>query len=725
MNAEAAGRAREGEDFAVVVIDEHGTVVVAEGSCARFFGREPGRLPGQSVADLARIDPRFEGGYRDAVAGLHRVFDRAVDGTTVRVRIDPRQGRGGAVVLTTDEALLTETRRLEEAQRLAHVGSFEWDVERDKVYWSREMYRIYGLEPGAFGGTLAAFLGLQHPEDLDKVREIVLEAYRTSGPFAYDHRIVQPGGAVRTLHTRAAVVRDQRSASVRVIGSCWDVSELAEMTGGLEHTISLLHGIIDATADGVLVVDRRGRVTAYNPQFLTLWRIPVELAERRNDDMLLAHVLHQLDDPEAFLRGVRDLYSAPERESFDMVLFKDGRVFERYSIPQRIGAEVIGRVWSFRDVTPREQMLRRALLLADATRLLTSLEVELALDGVAHVVLPQLGDACVIELSNAGEPRRFVAVSHESVRVAREIHPEVLEGRRRAYQLGTTAYLGVPLRCRGVVVGAMTFITQGTRRHTDEDIATAEELARRAGLSLENASAYRDARNALNARDEFIAIAAHELRGPLTSIHLAVQGLVRKNLPGKQTEERLLATIEREDRRLAAFVDQLLDVGQARSGQLRLTLEEVDLAEVAKAAIARMKDEIVKSGSSVDITVEGAAVGQWDRLRLEQVVTNLLSNAVKYGLGRPIEIMVHGGEGQAILTVCDHGMGIADDVRDNVFKPFERGARARRHYGGLGLGLYVVDTIVRGLGGAIQFDTQRGTGSRFTVTLPLRRRRQT
>jgi signal transduction histidine kinase len=274
-------------------------------------------------------------------------------------------------------------------------------------------------------------------------------------------------------------------------------------------------------------------------------------------------------------------------------------------------------------------------------------------------------------------------------------------------------------------VGAITCITQAARPHTEEDIATAEELALRAGLSIEIAYAYRDARNALSARDQFIAVAAHELRGPLTSIHLAAQGLSRKNLSDKKTEEKLLATIQREDRRLAAYVDELLDVGQARSGQLRLTLQEVDLAVVVTGAIARTKDEIAKSGSSVDVTVEGSAVGQWDRIRLEQVVGNLLSNALKYGLGKPIEILARGGEGEATLMVCDHGMGIADDVRDKLFKPFERGARARRHYGGLGLGLYVVHTIVGGLGGTITFDSQLGNGSRFIVTLPLRRRRQT
>jgi signal transduction histidine kinase len=631
-----------------------------------------------------------------------------------------------------EDALRTEMRRLEEAQRVAHVGSFEWNTEVDQVSWSDEMYRIYGIAPCQFSRSFAAFLELQHPDDRDKVKAVVGAAFRGSGPFVYDHRIVQPSGAVRTLHTRGQVICDERGAKVRVVGSCWDVSELAEMTGGLEHTISLLHAIIDATADGILVVDRHGCVTAYNPQFLELWNIPAELAARRDDDALLDYVAHQLEDPDAFLCGVRELYSDPERASFDVLRFKDGRTFERYSIQQRIGADVVGRVWSFRDVTAREQTLHRVLLVADATRLLTSLDVELALDGVAHLAVPQLGDGCVIDLTDAGSisaRRRFVAGSPELDVAELEVHPDVLEGHRRLYRVGPNECLSVPLSCRGVVVGAMTFIAHGSRRHADADIVTAEELARRTSLSVENAYAYREARDALSARDELIAVAAHELRGPLTSIHLAVQTLARKNRQGGErdeaTLEKLLSTIEREDRRLAAFVDQLLDVGQARAGQLRMTLEKVDLGDVARGAIARMKDDIAKSGSSVDLAVDGAAVGQWDRLRLEQVVSNLLANAVEYGRGRPIEIAVRGGEREATLTVRDQGIGIADDVRAKLFTPFDRGTRARRHYGGLGLGLYVVHTIVGGLGGAIHVDTQPGAGSSFVMTLPLRQRRGT
>src|SRR5262249_16639555 len=156
----------------------------------------------------------------------------------------------------------------------------------------------------------------------------------------------------------------------RIVGSCWDITEFKEAMHDLEQARSLLEATIEATADGILVVDVGGKVATYNQRFLSLWHIPEELAKQRDDEKLLTYVSDQTENPNDFLCSTRELYRNPERESFDIQHFKDGRVFERLSRPQRIGDKIAGRVWSFRDVTEREKLLRRALFLADATRLL-------------------------------------------------------------------------------------------------------------------------------------------------------------------------------------------------------------------------------------------------------------------------------------------------------------------------------------------------------------------
>jgi signal transduction histidine kinase len=179
----------------------------------------------------------------------------------------------------------------------------------------------------------------------------------------------------------------------------------------------------------------------------------------------------------------------------------------------------------------------------------------------------------------------------------------------------------------------------------------------------------------------------------------------------------VLDIIAREDRKLAQFVDELLDLARIRAGTLQFTIDSVDLGDIVRLAVSRFRAELAQSGSSVALTAEGPLVGQWDRSRLEQIVDNLLSNAIKFGLGRPIGLALRGDEASVSLRVTDHGVGIPSDLQAQIFEPFQREVSVR-NYGGLGLGLYIVRTIVDGLGGHLSFVSEPEAGSTFVVELP-------
>jgi len=480
------------------------------------------------------------------------------------------------------------------------------------------------------------------------------------------------------------------------------------------RSISLLEATIESTADGILVVDATGKVVTFNKRFLSLWNIPADLVARGDDQELLSFVLGQLARPDEFLARVRALYEMPAREDLDVLEFKDGRVFERYSRPQYVDGQIVGRVWSFRDVTERERLLGNAVALADASRLLSSLDAVAALESVARLLV-RTWDACVFDLFEDGVLRRRVMVEREPTS---GLVPELVTERgainAEVRVLGERTQLQVPLRAGGRFVGRLVVVGAPGRAPGERDPELLQEVATRCAVAVENARLYRAARDEVRAREEFLAIASHEIRGPIASIRFAVEGL-RTGIAPSQT---LVDVIGREEHRMERLVDELLDLGRLQSGQLHLVLESVDLGAVVREVLTRYVPERVRAGSTLTVRGEPALSGRWDRMRLEQVVTNLVSNAIKFGGGKPIEVELARSDDRAVLRVTDHGIGIPESKMASIFEPFERAVPAR-HYGGLGLGLYIVRAIVTRLGGTIAVRSTPDEGTTFTVELPF------
>jgi PAS domain S-box-containing protein len=230
---------------------------------------------------------------------------------------------------------------------------------------------------------------------------------------------------------------------------------------------------------------------------------------------------------------------------------------------------------------------------------------------------------------------------------------------------------------------------------------------------------------ALRLRDEFLSIASHELRTPLNALLLHAAGLdfaIRSaETPGTTAPAGLLdavTSISRQGERLNQLIERLLDVSRLATGRLPIKPEPMDLVTVSSEILATYRPEAERAGSELRFTAPPSIPGCWDPLRIGQVVTNLLSNALKYGRAKPIDVTLATEGDRARIAVRDRGIGIPRAQWAHIFDRFDRGA-VPRDTAGLGLGLYIVDRLVRAHGGTVALESAVGEGSTFTVTLPL------
>jgi PAS domain S-box-containing protein len=237
----------------------------------------------------------------------------------------------------------------------------------------------------------------------------------------------------------------------------------------------------------------------------------------------------------------------------------------------------------------------------------------------------------------------------------------------------------------------------------------------------------RDLKDAVQARDTFLTMAAHELRTPLMSLQLQLERVRRSQIVGGTVGEAnheavaaAMMSMGRQLSKLGELVDNLVDVSRIAAGQLSLTFEAVDLDRLVREVVLELSDLTARSSSVVTIRSSGAVVGRWNRIRIKSVVANLLSNAIKFGMGRPIDVTVASEGTRARLTVADRGIGISPEEHKRIFGRFEQAVPAEHRPGsGLGLGLWITREVVEAHQGHVSLDSREGEGSTFVVELPL------
>lgn len=408
-----------------------------------------------------------------------------------------------------------------------------------------------------------------------------------------------------------------------------------------------------------------------------------------------------------------------------------------------------------------EQTRRQAEFLLDASRILaSSFDTTTTLRQLAHLAVRFLADYCIVTLYEEDAPR-IVAVVHgdrthqqllervvdgwyaewgyehplsdaqrtgepvivaELTAEARDAMAGTVEQRELLRALDTRSLMAIPIRSGGELIGGMTFAACGdTPRFTPEHLALAQELGRRAADAIQGARSYHAARAATQARDDMLAVVAHDLRNPLNTVYmgstLALELLgPDPDAPGR----RQLAIIERSAKQMRRLIDDLLDATRLQSGQLELDRTPVPPERLLAEAFEMLEPLAGHAGLALEVQHDpGLPAILADHGRIQQVLSNLVGNAIKFTpRGGRITMAAQRAEDGVRFAVVDTGAGIAPDQLPHIFGRFWQARRTDRR--GLGLGLSIAKGIVEAHGGTIEVASEPGAGSTFAFTVPIR-----
>ena len=620
---------------------------------------------------------------------------------------------------------------------------------------------------------------LTHPEDVEASLEFIRRIRSGELPeYRMEKRYVRKNGAVIWVHLTVSIVRSATGAPLYLVAFIEDITQRREAQSEASRSLSLLRATLESTADGILVVDLNGKILSFNQKVADMWGIPPEVFASGDDQRAINMALEKLVNPADFVAKMMELYRHPEETSYDVLGLKDGRTFERYSQAQLIDDVPVGRVWSFRDVTSRrraeeqeielvqeqaaraeaENSQKRASLLAEASRVLgASFDYQTTLAALVRLAVPALADYCALDIVDADDtferigeahvdpaksqllrevarfPKSALTARHPLMRVMTtgapvleaDITPAFIRGsfaeagqRRVVEALEPRSLICVPLVTSGKPLGALTLVTSGSgRRYDVADLSLAADLARRAAIVVEHARLFHEAQQATRARDDVLAVVAHDLRNPLNTVTMAVSLMLETTPPERVEERRQAEIVRRAADRMNRMIQDLLDVKRMESGQLTTDLKPELPATIINDTIDMLRPLAAGSTIMLEAHIEDDLPPVLaDAARIQQVLSNLVGNAVKFTprSGR-ITVCAEHIDREVRFGVIDTGPGIPAEQLPHIFGRFWQ---AKSDHRGIGLGLAIAKGIVEAHNGRIWVESHLGLGSTFYFTLP-------
>ena len=539
--------------------------------------------------------------------------------------------------------------------------------------------------------------------------------------------------------------------------------EAQELREQLQRSEARFRDVIEHNADAIVVVDAHGVVRFANTTATSLFKgLGHELVGSPFGFPIVAEETTEVDlvsDGVPRVAEMRVVESEWEGETAYIASLRD--ITDRRAGEQQVLQLVREQVREQAARGAAEELAARLHYLLESTTTLTaSLDQAAILAALPGICVPEIADWAVVYAVDAKGMVRRVELAHRDPsqrRLLQELqdssidpqtpHPVLDAFRTRkpillstfgepalaplalsdrqaavARELGVASLMVVPMVARDRALGAIALVSSNPdRRFGDQDLALAQDIATRGALALDNARLYEEARKANEMKTDFLAIVSHDLRTPLNAI-MGYAELLMMGIPERVPEaaSERLRRVQASAKHLLYLLDELLDFARLDSGKVTVHVRDVDVTDVAREVAAVMEPLVIGRGLEFELAVPGTPVSlQTDPDKLRQVLLNLVGNAVKYSERGVVRLEVTEGPQAAVLRITDTGVGIAEHHLTQIFEPFwQVDETQRQREGGTGLGLSVVQRLVRLLGGDASVESEIGRGSTFTVVLP-------
>jgi PAS domain S-box-containing protein len=495
---------------------------------------------------------------------------------------------------------------------------------------------------------------------------------------------------------------------------CHEIAERKQAEAELEKSLSLLQSILESTADGVIAISYKDDIVNFNQKFVEMWQLPKFIMSSQSHSQWLAFYGNQLKNPEILCRCVQELNSQANVESSDIWELKDGKVFERYSYPQRLGEQIIGRVWSFRDITERrhtEEELRQCEAkfhtLAETTNAVIFIIQGTRfcyVNSVAEIVTGYKKEEL---LTHPNFCQQLKLKKCDSVHKQCASSPPQYQEVKILTKSGEERWLDCSF-------GRLEFVGKQAL------LVTAIDITRRKQAEVEIHQALEQEKERSAQRARFVSMIPHKFRNCLNIVSLSTSLLKRHSQ--KWTEEKKLQYLHRIQtavEQLSQSLDAVLLIGKAEAGKLTFEPRALDLGKFCRDLVAQLQ---LSDGSQHTFTFSchgdclSACV---DEKLLQPILMNLLSNANKYSsVGSTVDFALSCCNGEVIFQIQDEGIGIPAADQQHLFEPFYRGGNIG-DIAGSGLGLTVVKKLLDIHGGQIFVASEVGVGTTLTLTLLL------